>query len=137
MWTTCSAHPTLTSPSVQGVPSSTRPCPAPLPGRHVGGSMPPGTCGSRLPPSLFPTVPIAQKSVPIRVIWVISESAQLATENFRMEPNISTFIYIFDVNLCFIHIGISNSSKIGFFIQIFLSRRCNWLLHPVLWTILS
>ena len=34
----------------------------------------------------------------------ISESAQLAIENFMMEPNISTFIYIFDLNLCFIHI---------------------------------
>ena len=34
----------------------------------------------------------------------ISKSAQLATEIFMMEPNISTFIYIFYVNLCFIHI---------------------------------
>ena len=61
----------------------------------------------------------------------------LATENFRMEPNISTFIYIFYVHLCFIHIRISNSSKIGFFIQICLSGRCTWLLHPILWTIFS
>ena len=34
----------------------------------------------------------------------ISESAQLGTENFMMEPNISAFIYIFHVHLCFIHI---------------------------------
>ena len=54
-----------------------------------------------------------------------------------MEPNISTFIYIFYVHLCFIHIQISNSSRIGFFIQICLSGRCTWLLHPILWTIFS
>ena len=136
-WTTSSAHPTLSGSSVRGARSRTRPYPAPLPGRHVGGPTPPRTRGSRLPPSLFPTVPTSRMSVPMRVIWVLSKRTGLATENFRMEPNISTFIYIFYVHLCFIHIQISNSSRIGFFIQICLSGRCTWLLHPILWTIFS
>ena len=137
MWTTSSAHPTLSGPSVRGARSRTRPYPAPLPGRHVGGPTPPRTRGSRLPPSLFPTVPTSRTLVPMRVIWILSKRTGLATENFRMEPNISTFIYIFYVHLCFIHIRISNSSRIGFFIQICLSGRCTWLLHPILWTIFS
>ena len=56
------------------------------------------------------TMPVSNRSNSTNVgshqgsLGQISESAQLATENFMMEPNISTFIYIFYVHFCFIHI---------------------------------
>ena len=99
----CTPNPNVAAGSERPFPYATLPCcTAQSPRRRVH--------AASHPCLLSATMPVPNRSNSTNVgshqgsLGRISESAQLGTENFMMEPNISAFIYIFHVHLCFIHI---------------------------------